>query len=204
MFITNIKLLNNFKEKVNGVLKLAKATGNEINKSSNNFNDYKTKYIPSLEKSSLSLISTEKLSKEIAVLVKEIEKKITDISKPVTPTKNSIDLIKSELLEISKIVNDNNGKIQNINDKKNGIGEENKAVRRNLCKVVFNDLISVHKTNFETISKLDGEIFKLQTEIKTKKEQQKISKKNKVAATVKSVLNFFFSEKYTLDEDTLR
>lgn len=199
-----IKLLNNYKERIYGVLKLAKATTNEINKSANEFNDYKTKYIPSLENISLTSTSNEKLSMELEILVKDINKKITDISKPITPNKGNLDSIKVELLQISNTVIDNNRKIQSINDKKNSIGEENKSVRRNLCKVVFNNLIGVHKTSFEIISKLDVEILKLQTEIKTKKEQQKISKKDKVAATVKSVLKFFFSEKYTLDEETFR
>lgn len=199
-----IKLLNSYKERINGVLKLAKATSNEINKSAIEFNDYKTKYIPSLENVSLTTTSNEKLSKELELLVKDIDKKITDISKSITPNNSNLDSIKSELQHISNTVTENNGKIQNINDKKNSIAEENISVRRNLCKVVFNKLISAHKTNFETISKLDGEILKLQSEIRTKKEQQKISKKGKVAATVKSVLKFFFSEKYTLDEDTFR
>jgi wobble nucleotide-excising tRNase len=198
-----IKLLNSHNERLTGIVKLVKATNNEINRAAKEFNDYKTKYIPSLEKVELESINIEKFEKEFGILIKTIEKKVTDISKPIS-NKGSLDIIKSELSTISKTINENNKKIQNINDKKNSIGEENKAVRRNLCKVLFNNLIVAHKTNLEAISKFDGEILKLQSEIKIKKEQQKVSKKDKVAATVKSVLKFFFSEKYTLDEDTFR
>jgi wobble nucleotide-excising tRNase len=199
-----IKLLNNYKDRLISISKLSKSTSNEINKSAKDFNDYKTKYIPSIEKVELALIDTEKLEKEFDVLTIAINKKITNISNPIPLNKSNLEKIYSELESISNTVVENNKKIQDINNKKNSIGEENKAVRRNLCKVVFNNLIVAHRTNVESISKLDGEILKLESEIKIKKEQQKISKKDKVASTVKSVLKFFFSEKYTLDEKSFR
>ncbi len=44
----------------------------------------------------------------------------------------------------------------------------------------------------------------LEAEIEKKKEQEKISKKEKVASTIKTVLNYFFADKYTLDEESFR
>ena len=199
-----IKRLNSFKDSINAVIKLAKAATNETNKVTNEYNDFKTKYIPSLEKTELTAINTDLLTKQFGLLLKDIDKKSENISLSTPPDKKVLDGISLGLKSIALAVSDNNKKVQNLNDKKNSIGEENKSVRRDLCKVVYNSLITTHKSNFQDITKFEAEILKLQTDIKIKKEQQKISKKDKVASTVKSVLKYFFAEKYTLDEDTFR
>ena len=51
---------------------------------------------------------------------------------------------------------------------------------------------------------MDESIVELIEEIKKKKEQKEISKKSKVASTIRNVLNCFFHDKYTLDEETFR
>ncbi len=85
----------------------------------------------------------------------------------------------------------NNEKINSINAKKNGISDENKAVRKEICKCAYNNLVETHKTNIKSIFQLREQWETLDTEIKKKKEQQKVSKKEKVASTIKTVLNYF-------------
>ena len=91
-----------------------------------------------------------------------------------------------------------------INSKKNRISEESIAIRRTICKKTVNLLVNKHTTNIATINKFQKSIKELEEEIKKTKEKKKVSKRDKVASTIKTVLNYFFDNKYTLDEDTFR
>jgi wobble nucleotide-excising tRNase len=105
---------------------------------------------------------------------------------------------------INKIIDDNNKEINNINAKKNKISEENKSIRKEICKCTYNYLIDTHSTNIKNIIKLRDDYKALKEEINKKKEAEKVSKKSIVATTIKTVLNYFFSDKYTLNEDSFR
>ena len=65
-------------------------------------------------------------------------------------------------------------------------------------------MINEHKNNIESVIKLRVQWKSLSDEIKKKREQQKVSKKEKVASTIKTVLNYFFAGKYSLDKENFR
>lgn len=196
-FNGNIELLLN-------IIEFFQSIENANSKQINLFNEYKTKYIPSSEDVELESINIEEAKNSIQVLIDVIEEKLKNISKPIPIENSIIENIEKHQTLLNSIIDSNNKQIDVINAKKNRIGEENRTVRKEICKCAYNHLIETHKTNIKNIFQLREKWKTLDTEIEKKKEQQKVSKKDKVASTIKSVLNYFFSNKYTLDEETFR
>ncbi|MDA3614331.1 AAA family ATPase [Polluticaenibacter yanchengensis] len=201
---TTIKQFKGNIELLSKIIDLFKSIENANSKRINSFNEYKTKYIPSSEDVELGSIDIEEAKKSIQVLIDIIEEKLKDISKPIPVENSTVENIEKHQTLLNSIIDSNNEQIVLINAKKNRIGEENKTVRKEICKSAYNHLIETHKTNIKSIFQLREKWKTLDTEIKKKKEQQKVSKKDKVASTIKAVLNYFFSDKYTLDEKTFR
>lgn len=204
---TEAKTIKQFKgniELLSKIIDFLKSIENANSKRINLFNEYKTKYIPSSEDVELGLINIEEVEKAIQVFIDIIEEKLKDISKPIPVENSIIENIEKHQTLLNSIIVSNNEQIEIINAKKNRIGEENKTVRKEICKCAYNHLIETHKTNIKSIFQLREKWKTLDTEIKKKKEQQKVSKKDKVASTIKAVLNYFFSDKYTLDKETFR
>lgn len=207
IYDTEAKTIKQFKgniELLSKIIDFFKSIENSNSKCINLFNEYKTKYIPSSEDVELGSINIQEAKNAIQVFIDTIEEKLKDISK-ANPVENSIiENIEKHQTLLNSIIDSNNEQIDIINAKKNRIGEENKTVRKEICKCAYNYLIETHKANIKSIFQLREKWKTLDTEIKKKKEQQKVSKKDKVASTIKSVLNYFFSDKYTLDEETFR
>ncbi len=204
---TEAKTIKQFKgniELLSKIIEFFKSIENANSNRINLFNEYKTKYIPSSEDIELGSISIEESKSTIQVFINIIEEKLNDISKPISIENSIIENIEKHQTLLNSIIDSNNEQIDVINVKKNRIGDENKMVRKEICNCAYNHLIETHKTNIKSIFQLREKWKTLDTEIKKKKEQQKVSKKDKVASTIKSVLNYFFSDKYTLDEETFR
>lgn len=170
----------------------------------NLFNEYKTKYIPVSEKVELGKLDIEDIQKEIQEFIKLIEEKIENISKSILANNSIIENIEKYQTILNGIIGSNNKEISLINHRKNKISEENKDIRREICKCAYDYLVTIHRTNIKNVIQLREDWKTLNEEIKKKEEQHKASKKDKVASTIKIVLDYFFSGKYTLDEETFR
>lgn len=170
----------------------------------NHYNDYKTKYIPSCEAYSLTLIDIKATNDLLIELKNALENKLKDISKVVSVREDMTETIENQMEIIMKIVEDNNTLIIEINGKKNAINEESKEVRRNICKSAYNYWVDKYGVDQKRYVDLGRQIESLALEIKKKQESVKISKKKLVTATIKQVLDYFFSGKYSLDEKTFR
>lgn len=199
-----IKLFKGNAEFLSNIIASLKAIENTNSKRINLFNDYKTKYIPSSEEVELGTLDVEEAEKAIQSLLEIIEEKLKDVSKPIPIDNSIVENIEKHQTLLNKVIDSNNAEIDAINIKKNRIGEENKAVRKEICKCAYNNLVKTHERKIKNILQLRDKWKTLDIEIKKKKEQQKVSKREKVAETIKTVLNYFFSDKYTLDEETFR
>lgn len=196
-FRTYIDILEKYIETV-------KNTENINNKRINEFNTFKTKYIPSSEDVELETLDTKNIKNEILILINSINEKLKNIAISIKVSDENKELIEKKQTLLNRKIEINNQEIDLINNKKNKIGDENKSIRNEICKSAFNHLVDEHKTNIKSVFKLRNDWKILNDEIKKKKEQQKVSKRDKVASTIKTVLNYFFDEKYTLDEETFR
>ena len=173
-------------------------------KRSSKFNQYASKYIPSLQNSQLKDLSISALIDEIDTLSLSLEEKINNINQPIEVSDDLHDNYAKLLGGINSDIKDNNKTISSINKKKNSISEENKSIRKQMCVSVFNYLIGKHSDDVSSIHQLKLKTEELKKSIKSKKEQHKANKRDKVSSTIKTVLNYFFSGKYSLDEGTFR
>lgn len=199
-----IKQFKSDSELLSNYIVLLKEINTSNLKQTNLFNEFKTKYIPSSEDIQLGVLNFEEIEIAFTSYIEIIESKLKDISKSSDIDSVLVDNLEKLVTSFNNIIDANNEEIRLINAKKNKIGDENKSIRKEICKSAYNILIDTHKTDIENILNLRKEYKKLKDEVIKKKEQQKVSKRKKVASTIKSVLNYFFSDKYSLDEDTFR
>jgi wobble nucleotide-excising tRNase len=199
-----IKLFQGYTKTIEDITNGLKLLEAENSKRINFYNDYKTKYIPSLENTELQQISTKDLSNILQKITELINLKLQNISVSVEVSEEILSDLQKHISIVNQLIDDNNKKIDEINNKKNKIGEENKSVRKELCKCAYNYLVETHSTNIRNVYGYATQIDALRKEINKKKEAEKVSKKSKVASTIKAVLNYFFSDKYTLDEENFR
>jgi wobble nucleotide-excising tRNase len=196
-FINYIEILEKHIEVINN-------TENTNIKRINEFNIFKTKYIPSSEEIDLLTLETTNVKNQISELINSINEKLKNIAVAITINDDFKELLEKNQTLLNRQIELNNEEIIIINGKKNKIDEQNKSIRNEICKSAYNHLMNEHKTNIKSVVKLRNDWLKLNDEIKKKKEQQKVSKRDKVASTIKIVLNYFFNEKYSLDEETFR
>lgn len=199
-----IKSFQGSLESMGHLLKIIEALENDNIKRINSFNDYKTKYIPACESVELENINSKLLSDLLQSVIEKIKKKLENIAIVVELEDSLVENIEIHKTLLNRIVDKNNNKINDINSRKNGISEENKSIRKEICKSAYNHLVDTYTINIKTIIRLRNEYQILKTEISKKKEAEKVSKKTKVASTIKAILNYFFSDKYTLDEENFR
>jgi wobble nucleotide-excising tRNase len=201
---TTIKLFKGYKKSLENSKDEIEAINTSNVKKINSFNTYKDKYITSSADIELSNLSITNLSSELQKIIDKIDSKLIDISKSIIIDEDVLESIEKYETILNGEIESNNKEIKKINKKKNSISDENLSIRKLLCRRTLDDLILEHKTNIKRLEKLRKDFTDLKTEIAKKKEQEKISRKKKVASTIKTVLNYFFADKYTLDEESFR
>lgn len=199
-----IKALKSYSETLEKYLLIFKTLESVNIRRINEFNSFKTKYIPSCESIELGSINVELLKVDFLKLIERISEKLININVSVSISQELIQNIEKNKTLTNKVIDSNNEEIESINFKKNRIGEESKSIRNEICRSAYNFLVDKHKVNIKNVLKLREDWVKLDGEIRQKREQQKVSKREKVASTIKTVLNYFFADKYTLDADTFR
>jgi len=201
---TTIKKFNYYKEVLESYKSVLKESENIISKITNKFNTYKTKYIASSADKEILAIDSSEIIQIIDELIELIDEQLIDISKSVDVKKDYKGLVVKEIGLYNNSVSKNNQFITELNTKKNKINDENKRIRKLICKAALSELSDENIDTVESMYTLSEEHKKLSQEIKFKKELEKVSKKEKVATAIKSILNYFFSDKYELDADTFR
>lgn len=197
-----IRTLNDYLSTLSKNIESLKKIENNNSKRIVSFNEFKSKYIPSSESIELNFLTIDPLIQSLQLVINKIEEKLKNISQSIIIEQSLIDNIIRHQELLNNTIDKNNEEIGNINLKKNRINEESRATRKEICKGAYNYLIDKHQKNITYILELREKWRVLNDSIKRKKEQQKVSKRRKVATTIKTVLNYFFSDKYTLDEET--
>lgn len=198
-----IRALKVMEQKLETIIKALKDAESKSNKIINQFNNYKEKYIPSCKDVGLEGINTEKFQVFLREIIELIYTKTQSINVSIE-LPELVEYVTSYLLLLNQVIDSNNDKIKSINNKKNRIADENKNVRREILKAAYNLLFEENIVGMNKIVKLRNNWKELQAEIKRKSEQQKTRRKDRVASTIKKILNYFFLDKYTLDEETFR
>ena len=79
-------------------------------------------------------------TEEKTTIKRALEEKHKDISS-VVPIGEHLTDLKFRINALNDLVESNNSLINDINWKKNSIGEENKNIRRNICKAAYNQWV---------------------------------------------------------------
>lgn len=174
---------------------------NSINSKKIEFDNYILKYIFSMRDVSLEIIEdidTKNAYDQIDNITDIIKQKIKNINQKLSCSSDIIQKINT----FNNVVVTNNGLISQLNRKKNDINEESKTIRRIICKLVYNELLVLNQSNKTALLELTIQIKSKEDEIKTKLATIQLDRKEIVAKTIKKVLKYFFSNKYTFDESS--
>lgn len=199
-----LKLFQAYRNRLEEEKKRLKGLQAQSMEATNLFNDYKQKYIPSFEKKILLKIESHPLEEDLNNLCVCIENKINGLSVKIIPDTELISNIHEHYSQLMKIILYDNKQINEINTRKNKIGEESKSIKRKICKSAYNELHDATSKDLVSLQSLREEYIKLKKEIQIKEESEKISKKKIVYETIKEVLNYFFAGKYSLEKDSFR
>lgn len=173
-------------------------------KLSKQFDEYKSQYMPSLSGEKLEVCAIDAIMKRCDNVIVLLEQKMTAIDKSLILP----DEIKTDFLKLNSMANisilKNNEKILEMNNRLNKITDEMREAKRGVCKAAYNEIIVTQSTNLSKLKSLSEECSKVTEELKATKEKEKISKKKLTANTIKMVLDYFFSGKYSLDENSFK
>lgn len=199
-----IKTLKQYILELNKISDKIDYSVNDSNKQSIQFDKYKNDYFPSMDNYSLISINNNSVNaKKIIEEIKEsVKSKMNDIRNEIivnffTTLTDDINIINNHILK-------NNEFINQMNSKKLSITAENLESRRTICKVVFNELLASCKEKFTEFTNIEREIEIIEKSITAKQVKNKHEKKIVVVSTIKTILNYFFNDKYTFDETTFR
>lgn len=167
------------------------------------FDKYKNNYIPSFDGQQLVQIDSREIEQYIIKLSSSLECKIKALSVSIV-SDDILDKLKHEWEKISSIIQINNALTAKLNARKNKISAENISIRRDICRSAYNYLAISLKEKIIARKQLLEEYKNLSIVIQKKKEQEKASKKEKVAETICKVLDYFFAGKYTLNPDNFQ
>lgn len=100
-----------------------------------------------------------------------------------------------------KIQIENNQKIEEVNKVKNNFKKEKTKINKQLCSRAHLDTIQATSAIIQEIQDIEKNLNTLRITINNKMEQEKVLKKDKFVSTLHNLLNIFFGNKYTFDED---
>lgn len=168
------------------------------------FDNYKNKYIPSFGNEELLEININGISEAIKHLCTLLEDKIKAINTPINVDNNFLPQIEQSKDSLISIIKSNNTLVERINYRKSKIADENIKIRREICCSAYNHIATCLKDKILERKQLLEEYKQLDLTIKQKKEKEKVGKKEKVAETIRRVLDYFFAGKYTLNGDNFQ
>lgn len=162
----------------------------------------KTKiFFPSLEdKELVPYVDILNIDSAINNIINILEEKKINISQELNANLYIQEIKK--WIEINKTIQiKNNKKIEEVNKIKNNFKKEKTKINKQLCSRVHLDTIEATSNIVQEIQDIEEDLNTLKIAINNKMEQGKIFKKDRFVSTLHNLLNIFFGNKYTFDED---
>lgn len=161
--------------------------------------DYISKYLPSAGDKLLDEIDITHIQACIDKCIETLETKIRNISIILNIEDVKIEIL-AEYKSLQALTKSNNSRISEINKILADSTEANRNIRRNICKALFNEIIKTVGPQIEECIKLTKEKDDLIALITEKRNAERVVKLDKVAETIKIILDVFFHGKYTFDD----
>lgn len=164
------------------------------------YNELKA-YFPSLEDVSLESVSSpEELDEAFETIRELLEEKKGGIESSLS-CKDVLDEVKYYFETTGMIGKRNNTKATKINSIKNDLTGETLSLKKRICVAKHQEALDSVKESVAEIKLLDSDILTLGDDIKTKEDQERVSKKDKFIETFEGYLNVFFAGKYNFDKE---
>lgn len=188
-----ISKLNKFKEDYDSFMI-------DFSKMENEFNNIKD-FIPSLSNTCLEKIPNDnsEFDENFSMLINFLENKKRNISLVCNLFKENINFFIGLKNNLDNFYDINKTKIEKLNKTKNNINNEKLILRKDLCKSMYNLLLTNQKENICHYNEKNNELINIQKKINDL--SNKKSKRKEVAKSFNHYLNFFFLKKYQFDED---
>lgn len=200
------KILNSlcdFEEKISSYVEYLNYVQSEYTKTVQQYNEYKCKYfsnIPEIE----SAFKPQCLISVINSIIEFINTKKKNIAVSICLPNN----IESELNEcasqLKEAVSTLNVAIKNANNSILKADKLNKDIRRNIIRNARIHLLNETATNRQKLSDIRIRYKELLDSINIKRNAIKTERRKLIVSIIRKVLNYFFSEKYSFDEETFR
>lgn len=199
-----IKRIRNLVASIEDKRKAIQLTKSKCGEVAAKYDQYKSKYIPSCEGNRIDLIEVKPILELLNIFEQALAKKLIDISALVEFDNVHLEQLQNAIIAQNTILQANNTLIDDINRRKGSIKDESKNIRRNICLAAYSHWWNLYGEEQKKYQELQEQIKEIQAEITKKQEQEKVERKKLVAQTIKQVLSYFFTDKYTLNEETFQ
>ena len=165
------------------------------------FNDIK-KYFPSTKNMELKHLNDYKsIHENIDELIEMLYTKKESINATNFKFKNIINNIEDFLEDLSKDLDGQIDKINDLNKIKKDTKKEKRLLNKRLCSARYLNIINEQETNLQKFKKLTSQISDLEIDIEKKENEAKINRRQEVIKSLEYFLNFFFNGKYEFDQE---
>lgn len=162
-------------------------------------------YFPSLQKQRLAdVANVDSYIDACRQLCDLITRKIGNLKQCPGKAADVIAAVKKACEAIIELQKNNATIVSIVNRTKNASKNERLELRRNLCKSMTIELENGLAQTFNLLQQKQDDLKTLQSEIQDKEQQAKTSKRDKVYDAFMSFLNYFFSGKYQIDQETFQ
>lgn len=165
-----------------------------------NFNDAK-KYIPSFKDETLKRINDlDGLKSNVDSLIRKLEDKKKDVGL-VFNVDDYTKYICTWLQTVSLIAIDNEKKVNELQGLLSDTANEKKKLHRRICNAVYLEILDLQLGNIHSLKECEEKFASLEEDIKQKQATEKKSKKESVMKSLRTFLDFFFKNKYRLNDN---
>lgn len=167
------------------------------------YNEYRCKYFSNLSEVEATF-NPQSLISVINSIIELINKKKDNIAHPISLP----DIIESELSKfttnLKEAVSVLNIAIKNANNSISTADKLNKEIRRDILRSARNQILNETAEKRKRLNDIRIEYKELSDSINIKRNAIKTERKGLIVSIIRKVLNYFFSDKYSFDEETFR
>ena len=172
---------------------------NEYIAKKDEFNKLKD-YVPSFKEKEFDSIDFEAIECLIEKICKQMDEKKNALEMELDGS--DFLLLKDTLNALYLKINSINAMIVELSKIQENSVKERLALRKALCKALFNELLDNTKSKFEEFSKCETELNSAEEALESKLAKAKIDRRKLLTKDFKKYLDLFFDGKYVYDNET--
>lgn len=157
-------------------------------------------YVPSFKEKEFDSIDFESIECLTEKICKQIDEKKNALEMELD--KSDFLLFKDKLNTLYSKINSINAMIVELSKIQENSVKERLALRKSLCKALFNELLDNTKNEVEELNKCETELNSAKEVLESKLAKAKIDRRKLLTEDFKTYLDLFFDGKYVYDDET--